>query len=134
MITQDDYALKKLERLELLSGCCFVLLDEEEAVAYESGDVAPLHTRRSGSRSTAGNPVLGWCLMALGFLVASGAGLILLGCLLVVAVGEVESQEVPALLVGGTLFGLLPLSLGVLLFYLGIRKLPKKRRRRRAGP
>lgn len=73
-------------------------------------------------------PVLSRVLMILGALLSSGGGLVLLGVGLALATGHTKSEELPDLLLGTAILGLLPLVAGVVLFIKGLRRLPKRQR------
>ena len=72
---------------------------------------------------------LGWVLLVLGGLTASGGGLMMLGLLAAFATGQVESGEVASVVVGGAVIGLLPLAVGLVVFGYGIKKI-----RQASGP
>ena len=66
---------------------------------------------------------MGWVLLILGGLVASGGGLMMLGLLAAFATGQVESGEVVKVVIGGAVIGLAPLVVGLVLFGFGIKKI-----------
>jgi len=76
----------------------------------------PAPAKRTGS-------AVGWVLLILGGLVASGGGLMMLGLLAAFATGQVESGEVVKVVIGGAVIGLAPLVVGLVLFGFGIKKI-----------
>jgi len=75
--------------------------------------------------------VLGLLLLLGGGGLASLGGLVLLGSLLAVVLGS-SGEELAMGLLGAGMIGGLPLGLGGLLFWLGLRWMPKKQRRKAA--
>ena len=66
---------------------------------------------------------LGWLLTVLGGLLASGGGLIILGVMLGMMVGGVDSEEIGDLILGTLIIGFLPAGVGSGLFLWGVRRL-----------
>ncbi len=120
------------EQLQLIRDGRFVLVDEEVS-AVPVAKLAPVGAPgpvASLPKQPAPNPALAAVLIVGGLLSASFGGLVLLGCLAAFAGGEVKPDEVLNMVVGGALFSLPPLGLGLVLFVLGLRKLPRTHRRR----
>ncbi len=82
---------------------------------------APPSPSGMGTTAPAGTAV-SWTMIAVGFLLASAAGMIALGIGVELAVRPEETRE---LLIGGAVLVLPPLAVGLLLFILGLRKLPQ---------
>ena len=62
-------------------------------------------------------------LLVLGGVTASGGGLMMLGLLAAFATGQVASEDVVKVVVGGAVIGLVPLVVGLVLFGFGIKKI-----------
>lgn len=72
---------------------------------------------------------LAWSLVAGGGALATAGGLVVLSIAAAFAGGTVESEKAASVLVGTIIMGVLPLALGILLFVLGLRRLPGRVRR-----
>jgi protease PrsW len=120
------------EQLELVQAGRFVLVDDD-VPAVPVATLAPNTPAQAVPRSQrehSPNPALAAVLIVGGLLSASFGGLVLLGCLAAFAGGEVKPDEVLNMVVGGAVLSVPPLGLGLLLFVLGLRKLPRTHRRR----
>jgi len=70
----------------------------------------------------------GCALVVIGGLAASIGGLIMLGVVAGLVTGELGQEQLSSVLLGSVIIGLMPFAVGLLLFVLGIRKLPKHER------
>jgi RsiW-degrading membrane proteinase PrsW (M82 family) len=83
----------------------------------------PLHAPRGVPVATTGTKILGAMLIALGGIAASIGGLFTLGVGLALAMGEAGAEGPVPLVVGGVIIGVLPLAIGIAMFWYGIRVL-----------
>jgi len=77
------------------------------------------------------SPVVSWLLVGVGFLSASGGGLVLLGCGVALLAG-IEPEDVWAVAVGAGVVGALPVVVGVVLFAWGVKRRVQNTPRRAA--
>ncbi len=95
--------------------------------AYRPAAAPPALPETASPLATGVVPPVGtavaWTMIAGGFLIASAAGMIALGLGVEMAVRQ---EEIRDLLLGGSVLVLPPLAVGLVLFILGLRKLPRK--------
>ncbi len=63
-----------------------------------------------------------WVYTLLGALLATGGGLMTLGLAVSIAQGTVQDKDLAAIVIAGIVIGVLPLSLGLYLFAMGVRR------------
>ena len=99
-------------------------LSQEQAVVGGVAGTSVTPAQQQGSFAG------GCALVVIGGLGASIGGLMMLGVAAGLATGEIEQEQISMVLIGALFIGLLPFAGGLLLFVLGLRKLPKHQRAR----
>jgi hypothetical protein len=115
LIVEAVWALRTAGRLRRQQ------LSEQRQHDVASGGVGiPLPPKAAPSK------LKGWLMVAPGFLLASGGGLVTLGLTLGMLLSQTKRDEVVPLLAALFVIGVIPLGLGTLLFALGIRALNQR--------
>ena len=110
------------EQLELVAGGGFVLASDPSVSLTAAAIEPPVHA--------GDGTVAGWIMIVVGFVLSGFGGFMVLGGVLALASGAVSADEVSDFFVGLAVLSVPTLGAGIPLFVGGLRKLPKKQRRR----
>jgi hypothetical protein len=93
-----------------------------QAVRALQAGVAPPPGVLTSAAPTTGSKAVGWVMIALGAVLSSLGGLVVIVLALATVFAPTERQEAGALVLGGVIVGVLPLALGLWLFASGVRR------------